>query len=164
MTSIINPKLALRMLQAKTVRLKESPNAFTLVELLVVVAIVGILSAVAIPNFMAQTDKAKATEAKTTLAATLKQAHANYIETGATPETTITKMTEKYGTPANGKTKFDYATTAPKWADPVYTVVATGNSTDSGLSKKALDGCVNFDTGKVDIQSQLDDSTAVDCK
>ena len=40
---------------------------------------------------------------------------------------------------------------------------ATGNTNDAGLNGKELDGCVNFDTGVVDIQTQLDSSTAVSC-
>ena len=43
------------------------------------------------------------------------------------------------------------------------TIKAVGNDTDSGLEDKELDGCVNFDTGIVDIQSALDSSTAVSC-
>ena len=79
MTSSLRTKLTLRLLQKLKRPKAITPNAFTLVELLVVVAIVGILSAVALPNFLSQTDKAKATEAKTQIASTLKQAHAKYL-------------------------------------------------------------------------------------
>ena len=164
MTSSIETKLALRLIRRLERRQTKAHSAFTLVELLVVVAIVGILSAIALPNFLSQTDKAKATEAKTHLATTLKQAHAKFLEDGATPATAIGTMTSDYGTPANGTTKFNYATTTPTFSDPVYTVMATGNSTDSGIEGKEIQGCVNFDTGFVDIGSNLADSASdVDC-
>lgn len=164
MTSSLRTKLTLRLLQKLKKSKALTANAFTLVELLVVVAIVGILSAVALPNFLSQTDKAKATEAKTQIASTLKQAHAKYLEDGANPATTITDMTSDYGTPANDTTLFNYATTAPDFTDPVYTVMATANGTDNGLGSKEIQGCVNFDTGLVKIGSNLaDEATAVDC-
>ena len=161
MTSSIRTKLTLRLIQGLKKPKAITPNAFTLVELLVVVAIVGILSAVALPNFMTGTDKAKATEAKTNISATLKQAHAKFLEDGATPESTIANMNSNYGTPTDGTTKFNYEQVS--WSSPVWTIKAVGNSTDSGLKGKRLDGCVNFNTGIVDIQSQLDSSTAVSC-
>ena len=136
-------------------------QGFTLVELMIVVAIVGILSAVALPNFLSQTDKAKATEAKTNLATTLKAAHAKFLEDVVAPSSTNATMNSNYGTPEDDETKFNYEQVS--WSDPVWTIKAVGNDTDSGLTDKELDACVNFDTGKVDVQSALDSTTAVDC-
>ena len=66
---------------------KSTKNAlqkgFTLVELMVVVAIVGILSAIALPNFLSQAAKAQATEAKTLIASSLKEAMVASTESGA---------------------------------------------------------------------------------
>ena len=43
-------------------------------------------------QLLSQTDKAKATEAKTHLASTLKQGHAKFLEDGDAPETTNANM------------------------------------------------------------------------
>ena len=136
-------------------------KGFTLVELMIVIVIVGILSAVALPNFINQTDKAKATEAKTSVASTLKQAQAKFIEDGEAPASTIANMNSNYGTPTDDSTKFNYEQVS--WSTPIWTIKAVGNATDSGLKDKELDACVNFNTGIIDIQSQLDSSTAVSC-
>ena len=40
-------------------RKKESEKGFTLIELMIVVAIIGILVAIAIPNFLGMQEKAK---------------------------------------------------------------------------------------------------------
>ena len=163
MTNPARPQQALRLIKRLKHGQATAPNAFTLVELMVVVAIVGILSAIALPNFLTATDKAKATEAKSNIAATLKQAHALFLENGAAPQNTNTTMNETYGTPINGDTNFDYTEDNFDSTNNIWTITATGNSNDSGLNGKELDGCVNFDTGVVEIQSQLDSSTAVNC-
>ena len=138
-------------------------SGFTLVELMVVVAIVGILSAIALPGFLTAADKAKATEAKTMIAATLKQAHALFLENGEDPQNTETTMNDTYGTPLFDATNFNYSEDSFNDTTNVWTITATGNSNDSGLEGKTLDGCVNFDTGVVDIQTQLDSNTGVSC-
>jgi len=81
-------------------------KGFTLVELMIVIVIVGILSAVALPNFLSQTEKAKGTEAKSKISAFLKQGHAEWQEAGATTETADLTNAD-----ANGK--FTYAATSP---------------------------------------------------
>ena len=58
----------------------KSQNAFTLVELIVVVVIIGILSSIAIPSFQNASEKAKQKEASSLLASYAKAAQAYYTE------------------------------------------------------------------------------------
>ena len=57
-----------------------SNSAFTLVELIVVVVIIGILSSIAIPSFQNASDKAKQKEPATLLASYVKAAQAYFTE------------------------------------------------------------------------------------
>ena len=76
MSTVFNARLMQRLVAARAGKSKKNAlqKGFTLVELMVVVAIVGILSAIALPNFLSQAAKAQATEAKTLISGALKEA------------------------------------------------------------------------------------------
>ncbi len=59
---------------------RKSAKGFTLIELMIVVAIIGILAAIAIPNFLKFQAKARQSEAKTSLAAIFTAQTAYYAE------------------------------------------------------------------------------------
>jgi type IV pilus assembly protein PilA len=61
---------------------KNNQNGFTLVELMIVVAIIGILSAVAVPNFKSYQAKSKSSEARIQLASAYTAQQAFYGDFG----------------------------------------------------------------------------------
>ena len=147
-------------------------KGFTLVELMIVIVIVGVLSAVALPNFLSQTDKAKATEGKTAISSVLKQAQAAFIENGQAPTTTSAcsgstptagTMQDLYGAACDDIQKFNYTATNTGTApDFIYEVTATGNANDANLTNKTILGCIHMGTGVIKVQSNLDDTTYPD--
>ena len=155
MTSSTRSKLALRLIQRLRRRRTTASNGVTLVELLVVITIVGILSAVALPNFLSQSDKAKATEAKTMIIATLKQAQAKWLEDNDPPENDIADMNTTYGTPRDGETNFNYSQESWDATNNIWTITAAANAEGNVDEGKSISGCANFETGKVAINSQL---------
>ena len=66
----------------KLKKLLKKQHGFTLVELMIVVAIIGVLSAVAVPNFKKYQAKAKTSEAKVQLAAAYTAQQAFYGDFG----------------------------------------------------------------------------------
>ena len=128
---------------------------------MIVVAIVGILAAVALPNYMSQTEKAKATESKTKLSSFLKQAHAEWQEEG-----TVTASEGLAEGDTQGKFTYEVVGAEPTAAAPLLELKATAKGEDKSIAGKVAYGCINLGTGKTDFSNTLLDSgvaTDVSC-
>lgn len=146
-------------------------KAFTLVELMVVIVIVGVLASIALPNFLSQTSKAKATEAKSTTSALFKNAAAEHQQGGMAAlnklvggDENLPRATDEdcssLGAPASlsvdntVKTLFDYSC-ATDTAEKSITIVATGNNNDSTLNTKTLSVTLDLSDGTQQINREL---------
>ena len=152
----LNNRLQLALLNSKR---GKSPleKGFTLVELMIVIVIVGILSAVALPNFLSQTERAKATEGTSKLSGLLKEAHAEYQLAGTEADAVSGMSASITNANAGSICIFTYTLTD---GSGVITGTATANTSgssnyDASIASKLLYGCVNVSTGKTDISSRL---------
>ena len=82
MSSLTNP-LLLQLATNKPKQHSQLEKGFTLVELMIVVVIVGILSSIALPSFLNQQNKAKATCAETQVSALAKEQQVFFAENSA---------------------------------------------------------------------------------
>ena len=164
----LNNRLSLELLSSKS-NSNILTKGFTLVELMIVIVIVGVLSAVALPNFLSQTSKAKAVEAKSQMSAITKTASAEYQQGGTGQlqvlmggQADAANVTDddcvSLGAPASytdqapTKTKFDYSCTATL-ADNTLEVTATGNSADSSIKDKTIVQTIDLTTGTIELDS-----------
>ena len=83
--SFFSPQIRFNKLNNLSLRNLSEEDGFTLVELIVVVMMIGILSSIAIPQFMTAADKAKQKEATGIVAALVKAATAYSTEYGSLP-------------------------------------------------------------------------------
>ena len=72
---------------------KRGQKGFTLIELLIVIAIIGILAAIAIPMYKSQTIKAKLTELTNSISATAASVAAYYQENYYFPQNNLATIT-----------------------------------------------------------------------
>ena len=85
--NLLSPKLRFEKIKSlSSIKQLKDEEGFTLVELIVVVMMIGILSSIAIPQFMTAADKAKQKEATGIVSALVKAATAYQTEYGVLPQ------------------------------------------------------------------------------
>ena len=130
--------LQAKLAQKLASRLSKKPGGlelgFTLVELLIVIVIVGILSAIALPQFFSQTKKAAATEGTQTASSIAKQAVAYYLEKGGLG--TVDETCEAYA----GKLKTDNLNFEYKCEGTAEEFIVKAEGIDDNANTKDPDG------------------------
>lgn len=144
--SSLNSRLQLSLLNRKGSR-NLLEKGFTLVELMIVIVIVGILSAVALPNFLSQTTKAKATECTSKAGAILSQIGAEYLTDAAAAQSLLTSEILA----VNNNSELCTFSDATLASSPIFGVNVEGKTGSDLEGKYAAKACVNGDTGKRDI-------------
>ncbi len=160
--------LKLKLLEYISKKNKNIDSAFTLVELIVVVVIIGILSSIAVPAFRNASDKARQKEASTLIATYVKAAQAYYTEFGSAAQNAANLSEYIQITGCNNATTTACASAAPvavtsgtTWNAPsgAFAFVMayasnkttfTANSTGSPQGR-GVTGCYNNATGATKV-------------
>lgn len=88
-------------------KLLKGQKGFTLIELMIVVAIIGILAAIAIPNFIAYQAKSKQSEAKVSLGAIFTSAVAYQAESN-NPQSYAPQTLTQIGWQPSGRPRYSF--------------------------------------------------------
>jgi len=115
--------------------MRKLQQGFTLIELMIVVAIIGILAAVAIPSYQDYTARAQVTEA-VSLTAAFKTGLAEYNQTKGSWPSTLTNV----GTTTSGKYVGSIVLSSDNPTGTVATVTASmSQGVNSGIRSSTLD-------------------------
>ena len=125
-------------------KLKNSEKGFTLAELLIVVAIIGVLVAISIPIFTAQLEKSREATDEANLRAAYAEATADLL-TGQVDGSDIDYTTTYYYDTTTGK----ITTTGKAAGKGTATVVEKGDNAYAAFKGTTADGGMSYDGSNV---------------
>jgi len=123
------------------------------VELMIVIVIVGVLSAVALPNFLSQTGKARVTEAQTKIAAALKQAGADFHIAGNYTGMTAASLG------LTDTTNFSFACTPKAATSTTAASISCTGTGQAAAENTSATGVLTSDDGQIAWTLDTDSST-----
>ena len=140
---------------ARSIR-RRAERAFTLIELMVVLVIIGVLAALIVPSLMDRPDQARATAARQDVAAIMQGLKLYRLDNGAYPSATqgLRSLVEK---PATGKVPTNWRTYLERlpqdpWGNP-YQYLNPGTHGEVDVFSLGADGEPDGDKANADIGS-----------